>query len=77
MNWPAISPDMSPIEHLWDILDRQIRPQIDENSTLNDVRRLLQAAWQNVPQQQIDRLIRSMRARVGECLRNEGGHTRY
>ena len=60
MNWPAISPDMSPIEHLRDMLDRQLRPQIVKNSTLNDVRRHLQAAWHNVPQQQIDRLIRSM-----------------
>ena len=60
MNWPVISPDMSPIEHLRDMLDRQLRPQIVKNSTLNDVRRHLQAAWHNVPQQQIDRLIRSM-----------------
>ena len=24
MEWPAISPDMSAIEHLWDILEREI-----------------------------------------------------
>ncbi len=25
--WPAYSPDMSPIEHVWDALDRRIRQQ--------------------------------------------------
>ena len=74
-DWPASSPDMSPIEHLWDILDRKIRPNINENSTLNDVRQLLQREWQSIPQKQIDRLIRSMRSRVGECLQNQGGYT--
>ncbi len=26
--WPAYSPDMSPIEHVWDALDRRIRQRI-------------------------------------------------
>jgi transposase len=25
MEWPAQSPDMNPIENLWDIIDRKIR----------------------------------------------------
>ena len=77
MEWPAISPDMSPIEHLWDIFDREIRSEITQNTTLHDLRRMLQNAWQRISQQQINRLIRSMRSRVGECVQMNGGHTHY
>ncbi len=26
--WPAYSPDMSPIEHVWDALDRRIQQRV-------------------------------------------------
>uniref|UniRef100_A0AAZ3QDS3 Tc1-like transposase DDE domain-containing protein n=1 Tax=Oncorhynchus tshawytscha TaxID=74940 RepID=A0AAZ3QDS3_ONCTS len=26
--WPAYSPDMSPIEHVWDVLDRRVRQRV-------------------------------------------------
>ena len=34
MEWPTRSPDMNPVEHLWDLLDRRIRvrPQIPQTS---------------------------------------------
>ncbi|GFW70090.1 DDE_3 domain-containing protein [Trichonephila clavipes] len=26
MNWPAYSPDLNPIEHVWDMLGRELQP---------------------------------------------------
>ena len=77
LEWPALSPDMSPIEHLWDVMEREIRKQITPNTTLQELRPLLQCAWQQIPQHQINRLICSMRARIGECLATQGGHKHY
>ena len=28
ISWPAVSPDLNPIEHLWDVLEHRIRPKI-------------------------------------------------
>ncbi len=33
--WPAYSPDMSPIEHVWDALDRRIRQRVPVPVSIN------------------------------------------
>ena len=42
LQWPARSPDLSPIEHLWDHLSRQVRERHDVNN-IRDLERALQA----------------------------------
>ncbi|GFW77826.1 transposable element Tcb1 transposase [Trichonephila clavipes] len=54
MDWPAYSPDLNPIEHVWDILGRRIV------ACLPELRRALPDEWCNIPQDQIDNLILSM-----------------
>ncbi|GFV23490.1 transposable element Tcb2 transposase [Trichonephila clavipes] len=41
------SPDLNPIEHLWDYLDRQIRKQ--EIKTKNDLKKAFLEEWQKIP----------------------------
>ena len=77
MDWPAVSPDLNPIEHLWDILGRRATPRLNPDSTLNDIRAILLEEWQQIPQLQVDRLINSMRRRCTECIEAEGGLTHY
>uniref|UniRef100_A0AAZ3NY01 Tc1-like transposase DDE domain-containing protein n=1 Tax=Oncorhynchus tshawytscha TaxID=74940 RepID=A0AAZ3NY01_ONCTS len=52
--WPAYSPDMSPIEHVWDALD--------PGTLLKPLKR----SGDNIPQATINNLINSMRRR---CVR--------
>ena len=76
--WPARSSDLSPIEHLWDHLGRQVRErQVRDDNNIRDLERALQAEWVRVPLQVIRKLICSMRSRCLAVLAANGGHTRY
>lgn len=75
--WPSRSPDLNPIEHLWDQLDKRVRMRQPAPQTLLQLQQALQEEWQRIPQVQIQRLIQSMRRRVTTVLQANGGHTRY
>ena len=77
MAWPAVSPDLPCIEHTWDVLGRAVSARLDQNSTLQDLRRFLREEWARIPQQTILRLVYSSKNRVRECRRNNCGYTHY
>ncbi|GFX77691.1 polypeptide N-acetylgalactosaminyltransferase 13 [Trichonephila clavipes] len=60
MDWPAYSPDLNPIEHVWDMFGRQIAARQPPPTCLQELRRALLDEWCNIPQGQIDNLILSM-----------------
>ncbi|RZC40968.1 DDE 3 domain containing protein, partial [Asbolus verrucosus] len=64
--WPARSPDLFPIEHVWDILGKILYQLPHPPNNLDDLRIRLQEAWDNLPQGAIDNLMRSMPCRVNE-----------
>lgn len=75
--WPAISPDMNPIEHLWDQLGRRIRSRNPVPDNLEELSAALIEEWNNIPQEDISNLIRSMPRRLETLIRARGGNTRY
>ena len=75
--WPALSPDLNPIEHLWDELGRRVRNGLNPPETLDELRRALIQEWNNIPQTCIRNLIGSMRRRCQAVTNARGGHTRY
>ena len=75
LQWPARSLDLSPIEHLWDHLGRQVRDRHDVNN-IRDLERALQAEWVRILLLVIRKLICSMRRRLAVLAANDG-HTRY
>lgn len=75
--WPAYSPDMNPIEHLWDHLDRQVRTRNPPPQNIAELRQALIDEWHRFPQYRINRLITSMHSRIQALLRSNGYHTRY
>lgn len=77
MEWPACSPDLNPIEHLWDQLGRAVRERTDDVTTLQDLARILVEEWDAIPQNRIRRLVQSMRRRCQAVIAAFGGSTRY
>ncbi|KAJ8737451.1 hypothetical protein PYW08_000046 [Mythimna loreyi] len=77
MEWPARSPDMNPIEHLWDELKRRIRARDPAPETLSQLQDAIQEEWDNIPQHVIVTLIRSMKNRMEAVIRAQGGNTSY
>ena len=75
--WPSKSPDLNPIEHIWDALDRQIKKRPVQPRTRAELRTALADEWQRYPQYKIQRLISSMRRRCQACIAARGGHTKY
>ncbi|GFX59317.1 transposable element Tcb1 transposase [Trichonephila clavipes] len=71
--WPARSPDLSPIEHVWDALGRQLQPSRDTGELTAQMQRL----WQDLPQGVISDLIESMPRRISACIAARGGFTTY
>ncbi|GFX45030.1 transposable element Tcb2 transposase [Trichonephila clavipes] len=77
VDWPARSPDLNPIEHAWDFLDRRLAARTLPPVTIRELRLALQDEWAAMPQQLIDTLILSMGRRCETCLEFRGDHILY
>ncbi|KAI4893334.1 hypothetical protein NFI96_005519 [Prochilodus magdalenae] len=69
IDWATGSPDLNPIEHLWDIMFRSIRRHQVALQTVQELSDALVQIWEEILQDTIRRLVRSIQA----C----GGHTNY
>ncbi|GFU47570.1 DDE_3 domain-containing protein [Trichonephila clavipes] len=71
--WPTRSPDLSPVENMWD----QLKRQMPSCHTVHDLELTVQDLWAHLPQDNIRCLINSMTDRVAACIADGGGPTRY
>ncbi|GFT41533.1 transposable element Tc3 transposase [Trichonephila clavipes] len=68
MEWPACSPDLNPIEHVWDMLRRRICCATKVACYVRDLEIALLEEWNSIPQSLIDNLIASMANRCAAVL---------
>ena len=73
LSWPAVSPDLNPIENVWaELRDGLKRHPVPANS--DELFDLLSTLWDG-----IDALpyIKSMRRRISSIIKVDGGHIKY
>ena len=77
MDWPARSPDLNPIEHVWNMLQVAISRRPVQPATLQELENVLIQEWNNISLASIQNLVGSMRRRCQAVIGANGGHTRY
>eukprot|EP00033_Pygsuia_biforma_P007327 GCRY01008355.1.p1 GENE.GCRY01008355.1~~GCRY01008355.1.p1 ORF type:complete len:153 (+),score=16.86 GCRY01008355.1:538-996(+) len=76
LKWPAQSPDLNPIEHLWDEMERQYRSGLLAKNP-SELWEKLQKIWESLDQTILSELVDSMPLRIQAVIDAKGGHTKY
>jgi transposase len=71
--WPAMSPDLNPIDHIWDMLGHRIQAREPPMQNIRQLEAALHREWQQLSQQDIRHLTGGMRRRVEAVIQARGG----
>ena len=77
MEWPAQSPDLNPIEHLWFYLKKQLSDHNTPSSGILELWERVEKEWEEIKPEECQNLIESMARRVQAVIRAKGGYTKY
>ncbi|UYV82610.1 hypothetical protein LAZ67_22000130, partial [Cordylochernes scorpioides] len=65
--WPPYSPDLSPIEHVWNIIGRRLHA-LPQPRSEDELWQMVEREWRAIPQDAIRTLIDSLPRRVAACI---------
>ncbi|KFM68527.1 Transposable element Tcb1 transposase, partial [Stegodyphus mimosarum] len=74
MEWPARSPDLNPIERVWDALGRRLAALSPPPQTLAALATALQDQWLSLPMELIGRIFESITHHCMCCIASRGDH---
>jgi len=77
MAWPAQSPDLNPIEHLWEHLKRVLKRYDEPPRGVFELWERVAEEWGEISPEVCQNLIESMPRRVAAVIKAKGGQTKY
>lgn len=77
LEWPAQSPDMNIIEHLWADVNLRLRNRRPAPTTKAELKIAVEEEWYNTPLSTIQNLYESIPRRIEALRKSKGWHTRY
>ena len=77
ISWPAQSPDLNPIEHLWEHLKCQLRQYETPPKGVHELWDRVSEEWNAISPETCQNLIESMPRRIQAVIKAKGGHTKY
>jgi hypothetical protein len=77
LDWPAQSPDLSPIEHQWVHLKRELAKYPRAPTGVWELWKRVVEVWDAIPAEVCQNLIESMPRRLEAVIKAKGGHTKY
>lgn len=75
LEWPPQSPDLNPIENLWNTIDKRI--DRSKATNLDNFWEEIQKAWYSISEAECRCLVSSMGRRCEAVLKNKGFPTKY
>lgn len=75
IDWPSNSPDLNPIENLWNIVKSNVEKRWPKN--LTELERFMKQEWEKIPQGILENLVGSMRNRCELVIEKKGDRIPY
>ena len=77
LKWPAPSPDLNPIEHLWHYIKRMLNEYDEPARGVQELWERVQKQWDKIAKDVCQKLIEGMPRRVKAIYNAKGGYTKY
>ena len=77
LDWPPQSPDLTPIEHLWNHSKKVLAKYPRQTKGEWEIWDRVAEVWNNIDPEVCQNLIESMPRRIQAVIKAKGGHTKY
>jgi transposase len=77
LDWPSQSPDLNPIEHLWQHIKQQLNKYPKRATRKEELWQRVEEVWEKVEPSFCRKLIDTMPERIKDVIKSKGGYTRW